>query len=88
MSTVEIETEPELPVSETTSTTAAASNAADGTVTLSEVYAQLQSDALQAQALAARAGPKMESCSYALGPHSQPVYWCKTCHANKQVGGA
>lgn len=65
----------------------AAAAAEEGTVTMGEVYAQLQSDARQAQVLAHRAGAKLNCCSYSLGAHSQPVYWCRTCHpAGQQVG--
>jgi len=58
----------------------------ESTVTLQEIYAQMQADALQAQALAQRAGDKVDRCSYPLGPHAQPMFWCKTCHADKDVG--
>lgn len=60
-------------------------SSSDGSVSMAEVDAQLHSDALQAQALAQRAGTKLNACSYTVGYHSQPIYWCRTCHTDKEV---
>lgn len=62
------------------------------TVSMQEVVQRLDDDARQASVIAARAGQKVEMCSYHEGYVSQPVYWCRTCHPaeeredNQRVG--
>lgn len=56
------------------------------TVTALDLDAQFELDARQAQALAARAGQRLDSCSYSNGYHAQPVYWCRSCHPHGDVG--
>jgi len=87
MSGVEIHTEggASAPVS-SSSASAPSSSSLDGTVSMSEVYEQMQHDARQAQAIAARSGDGLERCTYDDGYTTQTMYWCRSCHPGGSVG--
>lgn len=83
MSAVEIHTEAE---GAAASASAPESTSLDGTVSMSEVYEQMQHDARQAQAIAARSGAGLERCTYDDGYTTQTMYWCRSCHPAGSVG--